>query len=63
VTEIHPPTRLLVLRERDMILHTARSTLDAEKFREVEKELEQALSLPDDEATLVLATIKGAWGL
>jgi predicted negative regulator of RcsB-dependent stress response len=63
MTEIHPPTRLLVLRERDTLLHTARTTLDAERFREVEKELEQALSLPDDEATLVMATIKGAWGL
>ena len=63
MTEIHPPTRLLVLRERDTLLEAARSTLDPEKVREVEKELEQALSLPDDEATLVLATIKGAWGL
>lgn len=63
MAEIHPPTRILVLRERDMLLHSARTILDADKFREVEKELEQALSLPDDEATLVLATIKGAWGL
>lgn len=63
MSEVHPPTRLLVLRERDMLLHAARSTLSAEKFHEVEKELEQALTLPDDEATLVLATIKGAWEL
>lgn len=59
----HPPTRLLVLRERDLLSEMARAKLDADKVREVEKELEQALSLPDDEATLVLATIKGAWGL
>ncbi len=63
MTEIHPPTRLLVLRERDLLLQSARIMLDAEKLREAEKELEQALTLPDDEATLVLATIKGAWGL
>jgi hypothetical protein len=63
MSDIHPPTRLLVLRERDMLLNTARRQLSAEKFSEVERELAQALALPDDEATLVLATIKGAWGL
>jgi hypothetical protein len=63
MSEMHPPTRLLVLRERDTLLQAARRTLSSEKLREVEKELEQALSLPDDEATLVLATIQGAWEL
>lgn len=63
MSDIHPPTRLLVLRERDTLLNSARSTLSATKFSEVEKELAQALEFPDDEATLVLATIKGAWGL
>jgi hypothetical protein len=63
MSDTHTPTRLLVLRERDTLLHAARSGLSSEKLREVEKELEQALALPDDEATLVLATIKGAWGL
>jgi hypothetical protein len=57
------PTRLLVLRERDMLLNTARSKLNAAKFGAVERELREALELPDDEATLVLATVKGAWDL
>jgi hypothetical protein len=63
MSDVHPPTRLLVLRERDLLRETARSQLSAAKFAEVEQELAQALALPDDEATLVLATIKGAWGL
>lgn len=59
----HPPTRLLVLRERDLMLELARKKLGATELSEVERELAEALDLPDDEATLVLATIKGAWEL
>jgi hypothetical protein len=63
MSDAHPPTRLLVLRERDTLLETARSKLSAAELGEVESELQQALGLPDDEATLVLATIKNAWSL
>jgi hypothetical protein len=59
----HPPTRLLVLREKDTMLELAQSKLSPTQLEDVRAELEAALTLPDDEATLVLATIKGAWGL
>lgn len=59
----HPPTRLLVLREKDAMLEAARRKLSPAQLNEVTAEITQALSLPDDEATLVLATIKGAWEL
>jgi hypothetical protein len=61
--EEHPPTRLLVLRERDFMLQLAHEKLPSRELREVTNEMEAALSLPDDEATLVLATIKTAWEL
>jgi hypothetical protein len=59
----HPPTRLLVLREKDAMLEAARRKLSPAQLSEVNAEIAQALALPDDEATLVLATIKGAWEL
>jgi hypothetical protein len=59
----HPPTRLLVLREKDAMLEAARRKLSPAQLSEVVAEITQALALPDDEATLVLATIKGAWEL
>jgi hypothetical protein len=59
----HPPTRLLVLREKDAMLVAARRKLSPTQLSEVVAEITQALALPDDEATLVLATIKGAWEL
>jgi hypothetical protein len=59
----HPPTRLLVLRERDFMLESARGKLDAGALATVCKEMDDALTFPDDEATLVLATIKAAWDL
>jgi hypothetical protein len=59
----HPPTRLLVLREKDAMLEAARRKLSPAQLSEVLAEITQALALPDDEATLVLATIKGAWEL
>jgi len=59
----HPPTRLLVLREKDAMLEVAKRQLTAAQLTEVIAEITQALSVPDDEATLVLATIKGAWEL
>jgi hypothetical protein len=61
--EKHPPTRLLVLRERDFMLEAARHKLGPPQLHAVEDEMAAALALPDDEATLVLATIKTAWGL
>lgn len=45
------------------MLDAARATLPPSRLSAVEAEIEQALALPDDEATLVLATIKSAWGL
>ncbi|MFT3924039.1 MAG: hypothetical protein QM778_16005 [Myxococcales bacterium] len=57
----HPPTRLLVLRERDTMLKAARLKLSPGQLRLMNEEIEAALELPDDEATLVLATIKNAW--
>jgi hypothetical protein len=57
----HPPTRLLVLREKDAMLEVAKRKLTPAQLGEVSAEIDKALSLPDDEATLVLATIKGAW--
>jgi hypothetical protein len=45
------------------MLASARAKLSGEKLAEVRAEIEAALQLPDDEATLVLATIKGAWEL
>lgn len=59
----HPPTRLLVLREKDTMLELAREKLSPVQLQSVESELDAALALPDDEATLVLATIKSAWNL
>jgi hypothetical protein len=59
----HPPTRLLVLREKDTMLELARQKLLPLQLESVRAELEAALALPDDEATLVLATIKSAWEL
>jgi hypothetical protein len=59
----HPPTRLLVLREKVAMLEVARRKLSPAQLSEVNAEIAQALALPDDEATLVLATIKGAWEL
>jgi hypothetical protein len=59
----HPPTRLLVLREKDAMLEVACRKLTPVQLAEVSSEITQALLLPDDEATLVLATIKGAWDL
>ena len=52
------------LRDRDAILAEARSSnLRGEQLQVLADELEQALELADDEATLVMANIKSAWGL
>ncbi len=61
--ETHLPTRLLVLRERDFMLQAARRKLPPGTLQLVMEEMDAALALPDDEATLVLATIKSAWQL
>lgn len=59
----HPPTRLLVLRDRDAILAVAKAALSAERLKKLQAELDEALELADDEATLVMASIKAAWRL
>jgi len=43
------------------MLGTARQKLSAGQLSAVADEIEAALALPDDEATLVLATIKSVW--
>jgi hypothetical protein len=59
----HPPTRLLVLRDREAILTIARAALSAGQLKMLQAELDEALQLADDEATLVMASIKAAWHL
>jgi hypothetical protein len=45
------------------MLRSAQQRLTPAQLAEVTSEISQALALPDDEATLVLATIKSAWQL
>ncbi len=59
----HPPTRLLVLRDMDAIVAEAKSKLRGEQLNKLRAELEAALELADDEATLVMASIKTSYGL
>ncbi len=63
MSDSHPPTRLLVLRDRDAILAAAQARLGEPQLKKLRAQLDEALELADDEATLVMASITAAWGL